>query len=255
MLMICLVLLWHGEALIAVGMRDARLALQRGRPGDALELYLGIMAGGRDDAALWYGVARAQFALDRLVLSALACDAAIVRDGTHQGALVLRGRVRTAQHRFPEAIRDFESALILRPDDGYVCVLLARVLARQGRRSESYRYHERAAGTLPPDPERMLGAAWAAAAIERWGDAEIWCRRAGLAGAGKARLALLAPRIQLRLADAERRGGRVEAAKARLERLVREWPGTEEAASARLQIKALSRLPSLSDKGRMSGQN
>ena len=242
MLMICLVLLWHGEALIAVGMRDARLALQRGCPGDALELYLGIMSGGRDDAAVWYGVARAQFALDRLVLSALACDAAIVRDGTHQGALVLRGRVRTAQHRFPEAIRDFESALILRPDDGYVCALLARVLARQGRRSESYRYHERAAGTLPPDPERMLGAAWAAAAIERWGDAEIWCRRAGLAGAGKTRLALLVPRIQLRLADGERRGGRLDQARERLERLTQDWPRAEEAVTARQQLAALRTL-------------
>lgn len=243
MCILCLALLvWQGESLVAASMRDARQALQRGNPGDALELYLAIMADGRDDAAVWYGVARSHFALDRLVASASACDAAIFRDGTHQGAFVLRGRVRTAQHRFPEAVRDFEAALSLRPDDGYVCGLLARVLARQGRRVESYRYHERAAGSLPPDPERMLGAAWAALAIERWEDAEIWSRRAKLAGAKRTQLAHLVPRIQLRLADGKRRGGKLAEAKKRLEELIRDWPDSEEAKTAGQQLAALERL-------------
>ncbi|HOG64645.1 MAG TPA: tetratricopeptide repeat protein [Spirochaetota bacterium] len=238
---VCLSLL-SVQSLLVAGMNDARLALRAGRPEEALRLYAECLADGRDDAALWYGLARARFALDQLVLAAAACDAALFRDPSHQGAWALRGRVRVAQHRFPEAVRDLRQALDLRPDDAWVCGELARVLGRQGRLEEGYRYAILAAESLPADAGRMLGAAWAALALGRWQDAESWCLRAERAGAGRDRVASIMPRIQMALADGERRAGRIREAGTRLLRIISDWPATPQAATARMQLAALGRL-------------
>ena len=87
-----------------------------------------------------------------------------------------------------------------------------------------------------------MGAVWSAAGLELWTEAEAWSRRASLAGARASDLAKILPRVQLALAGAERRKGRVGDALIRLGQLVTVWPQSSEAATARLQIVALKKI-------------
>jgi tetratricopeptide (TPR) repeat protein len=222
--------------------RAARKAYQAGKSEEALSLYGLALQVGRDDYRLWYGIAQAHFAAGRLAPALSSLGEAFARESRHSEAYVLRARIRQRQMRYPDAENDYAAALALNPADTFACSQYAWLLEQSARREQAYPYRVRAAELSPRDARTLLAAAKAALALEKLGDAEVWCARAVRVSPSAPGVEEFERELALAQADAARRSGEVQDAEARLHAILERWPAGEHAEKVRLRLEALARL-------------